>query len=95
MNTPQALTRLAAAVVATLLGSAEVAAQGLPPAVQGERAVATSADLPKDEPLQDTTIATFDVFIDGRTGYAFVRTPRGWVFVRDLRADRADLALKQ
>ncbi len=43
------------------------------------RIASTSADL---EPA-----STFDVFIDGKTGFAFVRTPNGWKFVRSLKDD--------
>lgn len=45
-------------------------------AVEGEPRVAVPDDAP--------TPATFDVFIDGVTGYAFVKTPAGWKFVRSL-----------
>lgn len=36
---------------------------------------------------EEGRVATFDVFIDGVTGYAFVRTAAGWTFVRNIRED--------
>jgi hypothetical protein len=33
--------------------------------------------------------ATYDVFIDGVTGYAFVKTPFGWKFVRRIGGEPA------
>jgi hypothetical protein len=36
---------------------------------------------------EEAAPATYDVFIDGVTAYAFVRTPQGWKFVRSLKDD--------
>lgn len=53
--------------------------------VQEEPAAVAAAPAPTRE--EDQAPATYDVFIDGVSGYAFVRTPKGWTFVRDLKAE--------
>ena len=60
-------------------------------------ALAASAALASPTGAEGVTIATasgqvgtavkdFDVFVDLPTGFAFVKTPRGWTFVRKLDA---------
>lgn len=76
---------LASAAQATELGAPRANGTGVTPASQ--RAAEN------DDPAPD---AAYDVFIDDVTGYAFVKTPFGWKFVRNLRAEpAAEPALSQ
>lgn len=57
--------------------------------VQATELGATKAPQKSVEADDPAPAATYDVFIDGVTGYAFVKTPFGWKFVKDLRAEPA------
>lgn len=86
-NTLRSLVAVASIALAT--ASADAATQALPAALQGKLIYAAPATLSVQSAMTDADTATYDVFIDGRTGFAFVRTPRGWTFVRDIRGDSA------
>jgi len=88
MNTATAFRRIAsAASVITAVASAPAVAQSLPPALDGKLIYAAPARISGAPANLEADTATYDVFIDGRTGFAFVRTPRGWTFIRDIRRD--------
>lgn len=90
MNTTSNLRRLVA--LASIVGaavSANAVAQPLPAALQGKLIYAAPATVSPQSAI-DADMATYDVFIDGRTGFAFVRTPRGWTFIRDIRGNWAE-----
>lgn len=95
MNTATTLRRLAsAASVVMTLASASATAQSLPAALDGKLIYAAPARVSGAPASFEADTATYDVFIDGRTGFAFVRTPRGWTFIRDIRRDApADIRL--
>lgn len=82
-NALAAALGLAAATAANLASAAD----GIPSAFAGKLIYAVPARISAAPATLDPNNATYDVFIDGRTGYAFVRTPRGWTFVRDITSN--------
>lgn len=56
------------------------------PAAQADTSVATKPGKVIAATAEEGTApATYDVFIDGVTGYAFIKTPAGWKFIRNLK----------
>lgn len=70
----------------TLIGGAALLLLAIANA-RAEAPLTTGAPEAADISDQAPAPATYDVFIDGVTGYAFVKTPAGWKFVRNLKAD--------
>jgi hypothetical protein len=69
-------------VIAGLLVAAAV------PAAVADSSVSTKPGKARVAATEDVAApATYDVFIDGVTGYAFIRTPSGWKFIRSLKED--------
>jgi len=68
-NTLRSLVAVASIALAT--ASADAATQALPAALQGKLIYAAPATLSVQSEMTDADTATYDVFIDGRTGFAF------------------------
>ena len=65
------------------------AALAIAPAAWADDAQGAAQESAEPARAEPAAPATYDVFIDGVTGYAFVRTPYGWKFVRSLREEPA------
>ncbi|MBU3694198.1 MAG: hypothetical protein FGM40_05130 [Rhodocyclaceae bacterium] len=88
MKTAANLLRATAfGLLATLATAPASAADKVPSAFSGKLIYAVPARMIAAPTPPEAGPATYDVFIDGRTGYAFVRAPQGWTFVRDTRKD--------
>lgn len=68
----------ATAIFAFALLTLSLAAQAGDEPSYGNRVVSTDA-------VAKSRAGSFDVYIDPPTGYAFVNTPKGWIFVRKVQ----------
>lgn len=69
-----------ALIVGLLAASGSNIANAETPPVQEPRA---------DAATEPALAATYDVYIDGPTGYAFIKTPKGWKFIRNIKEELA------